>query len=66
MAPWPYRTVQPIWSTAWVPPLSGSALGRATEYWRAGVGIVILLIVSVFPYGIGGALAVLLPKLRRT
>ena len=25
------------------------ALARATEYWRAGVGVVILLIVSVFP-----------------
>jgi branched-chain amino acid transport system permease protein len=42
------------------------ALGRATEYWRAGVGVVILLIVSVFPYGIGGALMALLPRLRRT
>ena len=41
------------------------ALGRATEYWRAGVGVVILLIVSVFPYGIGGALTALLPRLRR-
>jgi branched-chain amino acid transport system permease protein len=41
------------------------ALGRATEYWRAGVGVVILLIVSVFPYGIGGAVTVLLPRLRR-
>ncbi len=41
------------------------ALGRATEYWRAGVGVVILLIVSVFPYGIGGALAALRPRLRR-
>ena len=42
------------------------ALGRATEYWRAGVGVVILLIVSVFPYGIGGALAGLRPRFRRT
>jgi branched-chain amino acid transport system permease protein len=41
------------------------ALGRATEYWRAGVGVVILLIVSVFPFGIGGALGVLSPRLRR-
>ena len=32
-------------------------LARATDYWRAAVGVVILLIVSVFPYGIGGALA---------
>ncbi|HEX6136552.1 MAG TPA: ABC transporter permease [Casimicrobiaceae bacterium] len=31
-------------------------LGRVTEYWRAWVGIGILLIVSVFPNGIGGAL----------
>ena len=41
------------------------ALGRATEYWRAGVGIIILLIVSVFPHGIGGALAVLRGRFRR-
>jgi branched-chain amino acid transport system permease protein len=33
------------------------ALARTTEYWRAAVGVVILLIVSVFPSGIGGALA---------
>jgi branched-chain amino acid transport system permease protein len=32
-------------------------LARATDYWRAGVGIVILLIVSVFPNGIAGSLA---------
>jgi branched-chain amino acid transport system permease protein len=32
-------------------------LGRLTEYWRAWVGIGILLIVGVFPNGIGGALA---------
>jgi len=32
-------------------------LARATDYWRAAVGIVILLIVSVFPAGIGGALS---------
>ena len=30
-------------------------LARYTDYWRAGVGIAILLIVSVFPFGIGGA-----------
>ena len=30
-------------------------LARATDYWRAAVGVVILLIVSVFPFGIGGA-----------
>jgi branched-chain amino acid transport system permease protein len=30
-------------------------LARYTEYWRAFVGVAILVIVSVFPYGIGGA-----------
>jgi branched-chain amino acid transport system permease protein len=29
-------------------------LARTTEYWRACVGVAILLIVSVFPNGIGG------------
>jgi len=38
-------------------------LARATEYWRTGVGIVILLIVSVFPHGIGGAAAAWWPRL---
>ena len=33
------------------------ALARTTEYWRAAVGVLILLVVSVFPLGIGGALA---------
>ncbi len=37
------------------------ALARYTEYWRAWVGVGILLIVSVFPNGIGGTL-----RLRRT
>ena len=32
-------------------------LARVTEYWRAAVGIGILLIVSLFPNGIGGAFA---------
>jgi branched-chain amino acid transport system permease protein len=32
------------------------ALARTTEYWRTCVGVVILLIVSVFPNGIGGVL----------
>jgi branched-chain amino acid transport system permease protein len=32
-------------------------LARITEYWRACVGIGILLVVSIFPYGIGGAFA---------
>jgi branched-chain amino acid transport system permease protein len=40
-------------------------LARFTEYWRAGVGIAILLIVSAFPSGIGGALATWRPRLRR-
>jgi branched-chain amino acid transport system permease protein len=39
-------------------------LARATEYWRTGVGVVILLIVSVFPYGIGGIVAAWWPRLR--
>ena len=33
------------------------ALARSTEYWRACVGAGILLIVTLFPHGIGGALA---------
>ena len=41
------------------------ALARATEYWRAGVGVVILLLVSVFPAGIGGAVSTWLPRLKR-
>ena len=40
-------------------------LARATEYWRAGVGIVILLIVSVFPSGIGGIAGAWWPRLAR-
>ena len=32
------------------------SLARWTEYWRAGVGIVILLLALAFPMGIGGAL----------
>jgi branched-chain amino acid transport system permease protein len=32
-------------------------LARATDYWRAATGAVILLIVLAFPHGIGGALA---------
>jgi len=36
------------------------ALARYTEYWRAWVGVGILLIVSAFPNGIGGTL-----RLRR-
>ena len=33
------------------------ALARATDYWRAVLGVLILLIVLAFPTGIGGALA---------
>jgi len=32
-------------------------LARATDYWRALLGVLILLIVLAFPTGIGGALA---------
>jgi branched-chain amino acid transport system permease protein len=39
-------------------------LARYTDYWRAGVGIAILLIVSVFPFGIGGALETARSRLR--
>lgn len=39
-------------------------LARYTDYWRACVGIVILLIVSVFPFGIGGALDELRSRIR--
>ena len=40
-------------------------LARTTEYWRAAVGAVILLLVLLFPFGIGGALQRLLPRGRR-
>ena len=33
------------------------ALARATDYWRAVLGVLILFIVLAFPMGIGGALA---------
>ena len=36
------------------------SLARSTEYWRAATGGLILLIVLVFPLGIGGALSRLL------
>jgi branched-chain amino acid transport system permease protein len=36
------------------------ALARATDYWRAGLGALILLIVLLFPMGIGGVFARLL------
>ena len=38
------------------------ALARATDYWRAVLGLLILLIVLVFPMGIGGALARLVKR----
>ncbi len=37
-------------------------LGRATDYWRTAVGVVILLIVTVFPFGIGGAFSAWWPR----
>ena len=40
-------------------------LARATEYWRAVLGAAILLIVLVFPSGIGGGLQRLLARVRR-
>ncbi|HWD16376.1 MAG TPA: ABC transporter permease, partial [Casimicrobiaceae bacterium] len=39
-------------------------LARYTDYWRAGVGIAILLIVSLFPFGIGGAVETLRSRVR--
>jgi branched-chain amino acid transport system permease protein len=41
------------------------SLARATEYWRAGLGVAILLLVLVFPMGIGGAAQWLLARVRR-
>lgn len=38
------------------------ALARATDYWRAALGVLILLIVLVFPAGIGGALGRLVKR----
>jgi branched-chain amino acid transport system permease protein len=37
-------------------------LARATDYWRAATGAVILALVLLFPQGIGGALARLRPS----
>jgi branched-chain amino acid transport system permease protein len=39
-------------------------LARYTEYWRACVGVAILVIVTLFPFGIGGASAIWRPRLR--
>jgi branched-chain amino acid transport system permease protein len=41
------------------------SLARATEYWRAGLGVAILLLVLVFPMGIGGAAQWLLARIKR-
>jgi branched-chain amino acid transport system permease protein len=40
------------------------ALARATDYWRAVTGAIILALVLVFPLGIGGALQALLQRWR--
>ena len=40
------------------------ALARATDYWRALLGVLILVIVLVFPMGVGGALARVMRKRR--
>jgi branched-chain amino acid transport system permease protein len=40
-------------------------LARATDYWRAGIGAVILLLVLAFPVGIGGAAQRLLARIGR-
>ncbi|HEV8257165.1 MAG TPA: ABC transporter permease, partial [Casimicrobiaceae bacterium] len=58
---------------ALVGPLLGAAafiglqdsLARATEYWRAGLGAAILLLVLVFPMGIGGGTQWLLERIKR-
>jgi branched-chain amino acid transport system permease protein len=41
------------------------SLARATDYWRAGLGGAILLLVLVFPMGIGGGAQWLLARIRR-
>jgi branched-chain amino acid transport system permease protein len=38
------------------------ALARATDYWRAALGIAMLVIVVVVPQGLGGLLAALAPR----
>ena len=40
-------------------------LSRATEYWRADLGVAILLLVLAFPMGIGGGVQWLLARIRR-
>ena len=59
--------------TAWFGPLAGSAaltllqdtLSRTTDYWRAYVGAAILILVLLFPGGIGGIVAAWSHRLRR-
>jgi branched-chain amino acid transport system permease protein len=41
------------------------SLARATEYWRAAMGTVILLIVLAFPLGIAGAWQRIASVIRR-
>jgi branched-chain amino acid transport system permease protein len=58
---------------AWFGPLAGSAaltllqdtLSRTTDYWRAYVGATILLLVLLFPGGIGGVVAAWSQRLRK-
>ena len=40
-------------------------LARATDYWRSGLGVAILLLVLAFPMGIGGAVQRLLARVGR-
>ena len=40
-------------------------LSRATEYWRADLGVAILLLVLAFPMGIGGGVQWLLARIKR-
>jgi len=41
-------------------------LARVTDYWRAATGAVILALVLLFPFGIGGALQRLRPRISGT
>jgi len=40
-------------------------LARTTEYWRAAVGVAVLVLVLAFPMGLGGGVQWLLQRLRR-
>jgi ABC-type branched-subunit amino acid transport system permease subunit len=44
----------PVWGAAVFTWLE-DAVSREIAYWRAAIGAVILLLVFVFPHGIGGA-----------